>query len=195
MFSLPQRPGPYLIALLLIILGVLSFWMLKVLNDPAIQQAVQKNKSPTSSLPPQPTAPLAVPAPPPLSDQPIDPAFVQMHEEMLLPETPPERELEILQELMTLHQKAMKDSSFGDNADVTQALVGQSVQGVWLPRQSPRIQDGRLLDRWGTPYWFHANTGSQVEIRSAGPDRNLFSPDDIILNGSPAGFGATPAQP
>jgi len=52
-----------------------------------------------------------------------------------------------------------------------------------------------VMDRWNTPYWFHANAATQVEIRSAGPDRNLFTADDLILNGSPAGFGASPARP
>jgi len=31
-----------------------------------------------------------------------------------------------------------------------------------------------------------------MEIRSAGPDKQLFTDDDIVQNPSPAGLGATP---
>jgi hypothetical protein len=30
-----------------------------------------------------------------------------------------------------------------------------------------------------------------MEIRSGGPDKQMFTQDDVILNPSPAGFGAT----
>jgi len=48
------------------------------------------------------------------------------------------------------------------------------------------------VDRWGMPFWFHPNTAHQVEIRSAGPDRQLFTDDDLVINPSPEGFGASP---
>lgn len=197
--SLPKRPGPYLLAFLLIILGILTYWMLRVLNDPAIQEAVQrtraeKEKGKGEKLP-EPGPPLRPPSSSGVSRQEMDAGILDMYAEMVEPKTPPEREVEILHELIAMEQRAMGPGSFGDNGDVTRALVGESVSGAWLPRNSLRIRDGLLLDRWSTPYWFHANGGNQLEIRSAGPDKELFTPDDIILNGSPAGFGATPSQP
>lgn len=198
MSSLPKRPGPYLLTLLIVVLGVMTWWMQKVLTDPAIQQAVKETKAQREHQTPEPPAPLAPPVtlpplPPLPQNQAVDPVINSLHQEMIQPETPPERELEILQELISLNQRALPGGTLGDNGDVTLALVGSSTQGTWLPRQSPRIRDGQLLDRWGTPYWFHPNAANQIEIRSAGPDKNLFSSDDVILNGSPAGFGATPA--
>jgi hypothetical protein len=40
---------------------------------------------------------------------------------------------------------------------------------------------GRLLDRWGTPYFFHAVSRTELEIRSAGPDGKLGTDDDVPL--------------
>lgn len=191
--SLPNRPGPYVLTLLVVVLGVLTWWMQKVLTDPAIQQAIRETKAQRETRSPEPGAPLSPPSQTAPQNEGVDPMINSLHQEMIQSETPPEREIEILQELIALNQRAQPGSTLGDNGDITLALVGNSAQGAWLPRQSPRIRDGQLLDRWGTPYWFHPNAANQIEIRSAGPDKNLFSSDDIILNGSPAGFGATPA--
>lgn len=194
MLSLPKRPGPYILALLLIILGILTAWMLRVLEDPAIKKAVQSKAARTP--PPAPDTPLQlIPPRPPLADtSATDPVILELHQEMLQEETPPERELEIIQDLLSQHNRALGPGTFGDNNDVTRALVGDSGDGIWLPRTSPRIRNGELLDRWGTPYWFHANGDSNIEIRSAGPDKNLFTSDDLILNPSPSGLGATPEE-
>ncbi|MBB5035902.1 hypothetical protein [Prosthecobacter dejongeii] len=194
--TLPNRPGPYVLILLFVILGVLTWWMQKVLTDPAIQQAVRESKAEREKRTPQPVVPLPPPATPASvpQNQPVDPVINSLHQEMIQPKTVPEREMEILQELINLNQRARPGEALGDNGDITLALVGKAPQGIWLPRQSPRIRDGQLLDRWGTAYWFHPNSSNQIEIRSAGPDKNLFTSDDLILNGSPAGFGATPSD-
>jgi hypothetical protein len=79
--------------------------------------------------------------------------------------------------------------------DIAAVLVGDTPQGVYLSRASPAVKDGGLVDRWGTPYWFHPNSAHQVEIRSAGPDRQLFTDDDLVINPSPEGFGANAGLP
>lgn len=195
MSFLPKRPTTYLLLLLLAILGVLTFWLQKALTDPAIRKAAENTRAARESkAQPEPLpAPLPiVPATPPPANPDTDAAILEMHREMTNPDTPPERELEIIQELVSLQQRA-GGATIGDNGDVTLALVGNSEKGVWLPRSSSRIRDGLLQDRWGSPYWFHPNAVNQIEIRSPGPDKELFTSDDLILNGSPAGFGATPA--
>jgi hypothetical protein len=51
----------------------------------------------------------------------------------------------------------------------------------WLPGNYSGLDaDGQLLDRFGTPYLFHAESSSRITIRSAGPDRRLFTPDDYV---------------
>jgi hypothetical protein len=50
------------------------------------------------------------------------------------------------------------------------------------PKAGMRLNDqGELLDPWGTPYFFHQLSGSQTEVRSAGPDRILYTLDDLVI--------------
>jgi len=41
---------------------------------------------------------------------------------------------------------------------------------------------GEMLDAWGTPLFFHQLSGHDMEIRSAGEDRQLWTVDDLILH-------------
>ena len=70
----------------------------------------------------------------------------------------------------------------GDNAEITAALLGRNTKGIaYLPSSGPFMDSqGRLLDRWGTPYFFHAITGEHMQIHSAGPDRKLHTDDDVV---------------
>ena len=71
----------------------------------------------------------------------------------------------------------------GMNEDITAALLGENPKGLaFLSSDHPAIRDGQLIDRWGTPFWFHSASAEVMEIRSAGPDKKLFTGDDIVLN-------------
>jgi hypothetical protein len=37
------------------------------------------------------------------------------------------------------------------------------------------------VDRWDTPYFFHQMSASHMEVRSAGPDKMLWTSDDIVV--------------
>jgi hypothetical protein len=37
------------------------------------------------------------------------------------------------------------------------------------------------LDRFGTPYFFHPISETRIDVRSAGPDRKLWTEDDVWL--------------
>jgi hypothetical protein len=39
---------------------------------------------------------------------------------------------------------------------------------------------GELVDYWGTPFFFHQLSGTEMEIRSAGPDRVMWTVDDLV---------------
>lgn len=75
----------------------------------------------------------------------------------------------------------------GENADIAAALAGKNpLELVLVPRAHPAFDDrGELCDRWGTPFFFHQLSGQQMEIRSAGPDRQFGTSDDAQW--SPAG--------
>ncbi|MGJ8652765.1 MAG: hypothetical protein ACSHX8_05790 [Opitutaceae bacterium] len=70
----------------------------------------------------------------------------------------------------------------GTNQEITQALTKRvDLNLPFLPSNHPQIDDnGELLDRWQTPYFFHALSSERMEIRSAGPDRTLYTQDDLI---------------
>jgi hypothetical protein len=71
----------------------------------------------------------------------------------------------------------------GDNHDITAALSGRNpTQWVFLRPDHPAIgADGQLRDRFGTPFHFHAESGTRMEVRSAGPDGRLYTPDDVTM--------------
>jgi len=72
---------------------------------------------------------------------------------------------------------------WGENADIAAALSGANPLGLALvPRRHPAINAaGELVDRWGTPFFFHQLSGTRMEIRSAGPDRRFNTADDTVL--------------
>jgi hypothetical protein len=72
----------------------------------------------------------------------------------------------------------------GTNAEITAALNGGNPQQtVFLnPDDGMRIDErGELVDNWGTPYFFHQISGTEIEIRSAGFDRKMWSSDDLVM--------------
>ena len=71
----------------------------------------------------------------------------------------------------------------GDNPEITAALTGKN--GLRLAAIAPDHRAinprGELCDRWGTPFFFHQLSGTDMEIRSAGPDRTFHTADDAVL--------------
>lgn len=68
----------------------------------------------------------------------------------------------------------------GDNRDIAAALAGRNRLGlIFVPTNDPALRDGQLVDRWGTPYWFHPRAPDAIDVASAGPDRTLFTADDL----------------
>jgi hypothetical protein len=72
----------------------------------------------------------------------------------------------------------------GENSEITAALTGDNrLQLALIPRNHPAINArGELCDRWGTPFRFHQLSGTRMEIRSAGPDRQFGTPDDATFS-------------
>jgi len=70
-----------------------------------------------------------------------------------------------------------------NNAQWINALRGSNPGRLpILPYDHPRLApDGSLLDAWSEPFFIHQISQSQIQIRSAGPDRALFTTDDITF--------------
>ena len=100
------------------------------------------------------------------------------------PDLPITTVLENTRAAIRSYQSQFKENPVGDNAEISQALNGSN------PRQSVFIQPedglklnslGQMIDNWGTPIFFHSLSRSEMEIRSAGPDRRMWTGDDLVL--------------
>jgi hypothetical protein len=72
----------------------------------------------------------------------------------------------------------------GTNPEITAALNGQNPRQANFinPDAGMRINgNGELVDAWGTPYFFHQLSGTEMEIRSAGPDKKMWTSDDLVV--------------
>jgi hypothetical protein len=69
----------------------------------------------------------------------------------------------------------------GANEDIANALRGKNRAHLrFLPDTHPAFNaKGQLVDRWGTPLFFHTNDHSRIDIRSAGPDKIMWTADDL----------------
>lgn len=103
------------------------------------------------------------------------------------PDASPQADAAILADLIRAFRRNAKGNPVGDNDEITAQLLGRDPRAPAValidPRHPAIDPEGRLVDRWGTPYFFHALSASHMEIRSAGPDRTMWTPDDIVGNG------------
>lgn len=72
------------------------------------------------------------------------------------------------------------------NAHIVNALTGNNpFRLALIERSHPAINPrGELTDRWGTPFFFHLVSREAIEIRSAGPDRDMWTDDDLLTQSS-----------
>lgn len=93
------------------------------------------------------------------------------------------RDLEILNSVFVAWQSNFPHDGnpVGENYEITAALAGDNrLHFAFVSPRHPAINArGELCDRWGTPFRFHQLSGTQMEIRSAGPDGKFGTPDDV----------------
>lgn len=78
------------------------------------------------------------------------------------------------------------------NEEIVRRLQGENPKGlVVLPPDHPNLSPaGELLDRWGTPYRFHPESAWLTTVRSAGPDREMWTADDLLSEDTPPDPGS-----
>jgi hypothetical protein len=83
--------------------------------------------------------------------------------------------------LLRDYRLALSQNPIGTNAEITAALLGNNLKQVRfeIPDGSA-VKNNELCDPWGTAYFFHQISQSTMEIRSAGPDRAMWTNDDLI---------------
>jgi hypothetical protein len=99
-----------------------------------------------------------------------------------LPDDPAKEEAESLALNIRHFGQRFGGNPVGTNAEIVKALMGGNAAGAtYLPSELQRLNDkGELIDQWGTPYFFHQNSATDMEVRSAGPDKILHNADDIV---------------
>lgn len=133
---------------------------------PAQEVASEKGEPAAATPPPEPV---------------LMPVAKELSDALIRPEGSPEEELQTVGQLLHFYRQGFGENPVGQNEDVVSALTGENQhRAAYLPKDSPSIVDGKLVDRWGSPYWFHPVSGREMEIRSAGPDRELFTTDDLF---------------
>ena len=137
--------------------------------------------APISQLPEKPSAPTDDPtpglpvAPPSPADSPVPqplPALTEVRDE-----------IENIQFALRDYRSALGENPIGNNAEITKTLLGDNLKQVKIPLPPGATVngEGQMCDRWGTPYFFHQLSGKQMEIRSAGPDREMNTADDLVV--------------
>ena len=174
----------------LILLGILLALLIKKLvlrEEPVVVRSpltapveriplgIIVTESTSGALPPAPT----------LASAPAD----RLLADYASPNLPPRNDVLLLSHLISdfliIHKQAA-DRPLSANEEWSAALRGQRPgTELWLSANSRAFDSQqRLVDRWGAPLHFHALGGKQWEIRSAGPDHKLWTPDDLLENTS-----------
>ncbi len=101
------------------------------------------------------------------------------------------RDVEVLHTLLRhylRHLGRRQGLPIGNDSDLVKVFTGRNpMRLVVVPANHPAInREGRLCDRWGTPYFIHPRGGGAYEVRSAGPDRRMFTNDDSVSDGAVA---------
>lgn len=80
------------------------------------------------------------------------------------------------------YRNALGENPVGTNAEITRMLLGDNLKQVKIPVPdgSSVNGNGELCDDMGTPYFFHQLSATKMEIRSAGPDRQMWTADDQL---------------
>ena len=92
------------------------------------------------------------------------------------------RDLEIIDEVLSNYRLVYQGNPVGtDNEEFAAALTGENPKKVVFIDPG-LLSDGELLDRYGNPYVFHPLKADVMDLRSLGPDGQLWTVDDISLD-------------
>ena len=100
-----------------------------------------------------------------------------------IPVLPPLTILDNARVAMHNYNARFGENPVGTNPEITAALLGQNPKQVnFLTAESGlRVNDqGEMLDAWGTPFFFHQVSSKEMEIRSAGEDKKMWTLDDLL---------------
>jgi len=136
---------------------------------------------PPANPSPTPAAPPAVRVPP----TPLPVERSALADALNAPQTTIAADLRIVLELVTAFRTNFprEGNPVGSNAEITATLSGRNaLRFAFIAPDHPAInRAGELCDRYGTPFFFHAESAARMTIQSAGPDLRLHTADDVVL--------------
>ncbi|NNC87458.1 MAG: hypothetical protein HKN82_03235 [Akkermansiaceae bacterium] len=145
--------------------------------------AVDPRGSPSGAVRGTPSVVKQKPVPP---SEPVVVESMVAHAEQLNDESATvQDDLSVVGELIAAYIRYIGTGPEGGlNEEFVAALQGSNpMKLILLGKDHARVNEaGELLDRFGTPYYFHPVSAKEIEIRSAGPDKLLWSKDDVLLD-------------
>jgi hypothetical protein len=81
------------------------------------------------------------------------------------------------------YNSAFGENPVGTNPEITAALMGKNPRQINFitPDSGLHVnENGEMVDGYGTPFFFHQISGQEMEIRSAGQDRKMWTFDDLV---------------
>ncbi len=87
----------------------------------------------------------------------------------------------VIETILGDYRFAFKENPIaGENEEVVAQLLGKNPKNVvYLAQNSSLLKAGKLIDTWGSPFFFHAQSSKKMEIISPGADQELWTTDDI----------------
>jgi hypothetical protein len=81
------------------------------------------------------------------------------------------------------YNSAFGENPVGTNPEITAALMGKNPKQINFVTAESGLRvnaSGEMIDAYGTPFFFHQLSGQEMEIRSAGEDRKMWTFDDQV---------------
>lgn len=170
------------VSLILLLLIVLALWT--VVSRMAKRTAVAPESQPAGSA----LSPASASRSSPARAEGAGAAAAErstLADELNAPASDIHRDLRLVAEIVGTFQSNFLQTGnpTGTNAEITAALAGKNpLRLALVPADHPAInREGELVDRWSTPFFFHAESATRMEIRSAGPDRKMWTDDDVAF--------------
>ncbi len=95
---------------------------------------------------------------------------------------PPLTVLDKARVLIHNYHAAFGENPVGTNPEIAAAVQGKNPKQLnFFAESGLRLNGkGEIVDGYGTPFFFHQISGNEMEIRSAGPDKVMWTSDDLI---------------
>lgn len=97
---------------------------------------------------------------------------------------PPQIVLEKMRRAVLNYGSTFSGNPVGTNPEIAAALNGENPKQIKFinPDDGLRVNgNGELVDSWGTPFFFHQLSATDTEVRSAGPDKIMWTSDDLVI--------------